>query len=100
MRQVLWAKSASRDLNKLLSFIAEDSEQNAELVAQRIDNATAGLGHLAVGRFGRVQDTYELPVPKTPYIISYAKTDATITILRLIADDRAWEAGSWPADDD
>jgi plasmid stabilization system protein ParE len=99
MREVLWVKSASRDLNALLSFIAEDSEQNANLVGERIGHAATGLGELAIGGFGRVQDTYELPVPKTPYIISYAKSETTITILRVIDEARNWEVGSWPSVD-
>jgi plasmid stabilization system protein ParE len=99
MREVVWAKLASRDLNKILAYIAESSEQNATLVGDRLERTAASLGVLAIGRFGRVKDTYEVPVPKTTHTISYAKTETTITILRVIADDRPWEAGSWPVDD-
>ena len=97
MREVRWAASASRDLNALQSYIAaEESEQRATLVGDRIEHATASLGELAVGHFGRVRGTYELPVRQTPYIVSYAKSETTITILRVINESRNWKAGSWP----
>ena len=98
MREIVWAKLASRDLNKIIEYIAESSEQNANLVGDRLEHAAASLGVLAIGHFGRVKDTYEVPVPMTTHTISYAKTETTITILRVIAHDRNWEAGSWPAD--
>jgi len=96
MREVVWAELASRDLNKIIEYIAENSEQNATLVGDRLEHAAASLGVLAIGHFGRVKDTYEVPVPKTTHTIAYARTETTITILRVIADDRNWEAGSWP----
>lgn len=99
MRQVLWTRLASRDLDELVAYIAEDSEQNANLVGDRIERAAGNLGESAIGHFGRVQDTYEYVVPKTSYILTYEKTDTKIIILRVIHGSREWQKGSWPAAD-
>ena len=98
MRQVVWTKSASRELNEHLSYIAEDSPQNARLVGARIQKTTASLAELATGHFGRVLNTYEIVVPRTPYIVAYEKTGAMIVILRVIHAARDWRGGSWPAE--
>ena len=99
MRRVIWSRSASEDLNELVAWIAQDSEPNAGLVLDRIERVAANLSDAAIGRFGRVEDTYEIVVPRTPYIIAYAKTDETIMILRVIHGARDWREGGWPADD-
>jgi len=99
MRRVIWSRSASEDLNDLVAWIAQDSEPNANLVLDRIERVAAHLSDAAIGRFGRVEDTYEIVVPRTPYIIAYAKTDETIMILRVIHGARDWREGGWPAND-
>jgi toxin ParE1/3/4 len=98
MRKIFWAKSAAKDLNELLAYIAADSEHSANLVGDRIDRAARNLADFATGHFGRVPDTYEVVVLKTPYILAYAKTETTITILRVIHGSRDWPEGTWPAD--
>ena len=83
MRQVVWTRLASKDLNKIVSFIAEDNEQNANLVGERIDATAKSLADFPIGRFGRVQNACEVVVARTPYIIAYEKTGAAIVILRV-----------------
>lgn len=98
MRQVLWSKLASEDLDVLVSYIAEESEQNATRVGDRIEQTAKNLGDSAIGHFGRVQDTYEIVVHRTHYIISYDKTETSINILRVIHGSREWKEGEWPVD--
>ena len=95
-RRVFWTESASRELNALLSRIAQDSPQNAGLVGARIDKAAARLAVLASGRIGRVQNTFEVVVRRTPYILVYEKADERIVVLHVIHGARDWRAGSWP----
>ena len=100
MRKVVWARPASKDLNELLAYIAEENEQNANLVADRIERTARNLGDFATGRFGRVKDTYEAIVPRTPYVIAYEISKITIVILRVIHSARNWRDGEWPAEDE
>lgn len=99
MRTVVWARSASRDFNGLVAYIAEESEPNATLVGDRIERVARNLADFAIGHFGRVEDTYEVVAPKTPFIIAYEKTETTIVILRVIHAARDWPVHSGPAAD-
>ena len=98
MRQVRWSQSASIDLNRLMSHIAEENERNATLVGDRIDQTAKNLGLMATGHFGRVEDTYEIRVTKSPYVIAYGKTETMIVILRVIHGARDGRLGEWPMD--
>jgi plasmid stabilization system protein ParE len=40
---VVWGRKARRDFNELIAYIAEQSVQTAELVADRIDKAVETL---------------------------------------------------------
>jgi plasmid stabilization system protein ParE len=86
-------------LNEIVSYIAEDSEQNATLVGDRIERTANRLADFPIGRFGRVENTYEIVVARTSYIIAYEKSETTIVILRVIHGARDWQEGAWPADD-
>jgi plasmid stabilization system protein ParE len=98
MRNVVWSVRALDDLALALDYIAEDSELNADLVADRIDATARSLGHMPIGRPGRVHGMYEKSVSRTPYIIAYALSDRTVTVLRVIHGARDWPEGEWPAE--
>jgi toxin ParE1/3/4 len=71
MRPV-WSEPASRDLRELVSYIARDSTQNAELVRTRILKSVELLGEMPyAGRPGRVSGTRERVVSRTPFILVY-----------------------------
>jgi toxin ParE1/3/4 len=83
MRPV-WSEPASRDLRELLSYIAKDSPQNAELVRTRILKSVELLGELPyAGRIGRVVGTRERVVGRTPFILVYRIDPEQIAILRV-----------------
>ena len=100
MRQVIWSKPASKELDQIVSYLAGENEYYANLVGDRIDRAAANLADFAIGRFGRVQDTYELVVSRTPYILAYELTDTTVTILHVVHGARDWQDGGWPDQDE
>jgi toxin ParE1/3/4 len=70
----------------------------ATAVADRIFVAIDLLADLPTGRQGRVKGTYEKFVQKTSYIVAYAMSDRTITVLRVIHAKRNWPTGEWPAE--
>lgn len=97
MRNVAWSARALNDLNSTFQFIARDTDQNANLVVDRIDAAAKLLGQTPIGRYGRVSGTYEKPVRRAPYIIIYALSDDSVVILRIIHGARDWPENEWPA---
>jgi toxin ParE1/3/4 len=98
MRKVVWSTKALDEFNTALDFIASDSSQNADLVADRIEAAAKLLGQMPIGRPGKVAGSYEKPVLRTPFVIVYALGDHAITILRIIHGARDWPEGEWPAE--
>ncbi len=55
---------------------------------------------MAIGRIGRLTDTYEKPVSRLPYVIIYAlvldQGRETVFILRVIHAARDWPPEAWP----
>lgn len=96
MRRLVWSESALADFAQAISFIADRDPSAARLVAERVDTAGRRLAEMPVGRPGRVLGTYEKPVLRTPYIIAYAMSGHTVTILRVIHGSREWPEGEWP----
>lgn len=88
-----WGSRARRDLHELISYIAEDSVQAAELIATRV-LATAELlsERPHVGRPGRVKGTRKLVILRTPYLLVYRIKSGNVRILRIFHGARKWPA--------
>ena len=96
-RKVFWSEDALTDLQKIFEFIARDNVQNAHLVADRIEHLIALLAEVPFGKQGRMINTYEAIVPKTPFIIAYQLAkDNSLNIARVIHGARNWQEGEWP----
>jgi toxin ParE1/3/4 len=79
-----WTRAALTNLNDLAEYIARDNPRAAAEMVERIVAALDGLrDHQAIGRPGRVANTRELVVPKTPYILPYRVKGQYIEILRV-----------------
>jgi toxin ParE1/3/4 len=98
MRAIEWSADALEDFDAAIGYIAIDSQAAATAVADRIFAAIELLSELPTGHQGRVKGTYEKFVQKTSYIVAYAMTERTITVLRVIHAKRNWPAGEWPAE--
>ena len=99
MREIEWSSDALEDFDAAIGYIAIDSEAAATAVADRRFVANEGLADLPTGRQGRVKGTYEKFVPKTSYIVAYAMTERTVTVVRIIHASRDWRADEWPDND-
>ena len=89
--KLTWGRRARRDLRELIAFIAEDSVQSAEAVADRILNAAELLTEFPrSGRIGRVPGTRERVVGRTPYILVYQIVSGRVRILRVYHGSREW----------
>lgn len=75
----------------LISYIADDSVQAAELVAERILGAAKYLARMPrSGRLGRVKGTRERVVRRTSYILAYKIVSGRVRILRVYHSARRW----------
>ena len=95
-RSVVWSENALADTLRIFDYIALESVQNAHLVADRIEQTVALLLSTPFGRTGRMPNTFEAIVPKTPFIIAYHLSDECLSIVRVIHGARDWQKGEWP----
>jgi toxin ParE1/3/4 len=95
--KVDWSEDTLADAQAAFAYIAKDSQQNAHLVADRIEHTVSLLSETPFGKPGRVKNNYEVVVPKTPFIIAYQLTKGkALYILRVIHGARDWREGEWP----
>ena len=86
---VRWLRTALRNLDDEITYIASDDPKASRLVLRRITDAVSLLGaQPSMGRPGRVPGTRELLVPKTRYLIPYRFRRGTIEILRVFYASR------------
>lgn len=83
--RIVWYPLALDDLESLRIYIAQDAPSSAEVVAHRLLDTVETLAEFPErGRIGRVPDTRELVVPRTPYLVAYRVREEVIEILRVL----------------
>lgn len=91
--RVVWNRRARSDLVRIRSFIAETDQSRADLVARRIRDSSETLATFPYrGRAGRLPDTRELVVPRTPYIVVYWIVGDVVEILHVVHGAQDWPA--------
>ncbi len=89
--KVIWFKSAVLDLKSVRDYITQDNPQAAQQVVQRIKDKVSLLREQpGMGRLGRVPNTKELLVDRTPFILPYRVRDNKVEILRVLHTSRRW----------
>ncbi len=84
MTEVIWTPPARNELRKAFAFIANDNPRAAEQVRNRIQNAADDLVLFPNrGRYGIVENTRELLVPHTSYIIVYRVIGDVVWLLDI-----------------
>lgn len=83
---VRFQERALSDLQTIHDWIAQDDPRAADRVLLRIDQSISLLEKFPrIGRAGSVEETREISVPNTPYIVVYTEPDAyEIWILRVL----------------
>jgi plasmid stabilization system protein ParE len=89
--RIVYRLEALADLNDHLTFIARDNPAAARRVGERIREAIGRLEMFPLsGRTGSVAGTYELVVPRLPYIAVYRVTSfVEIIAIFHAAQDRS-----------
>lgn len=84
-------EEATRDLARIVAYIAEDNPAAALSVLSTMREAPLVLlEHPRIGRLGRVEGTREFVVSGLPYILPYDIKDQDIRILAVMHTSRKW----------
>jgi toxin ParE1/3/4 len=91
--RIEWSPWALQDRDRIFDYyeIDQANARAAVMVDERIDNQVDVLiDHPEFGRPGRVADTRELVISKTPYLVAYRILGDTVRILRVLHSRQLW----------
>lgn len=89
--KVVWAQFALEDRRRLYEHIEVDSPRAAAAVDARIAEAVARLKIFPEsGRPGRIPDTREVVVPRTPCVVAYRVHADRVRVLRVLHGAQMW----------
>ena len=87
--RVRWLRTASRNLDAAVAYIAQEDPGAAARVYAHIRERVAALAEQpGMGKLGRVFGTRELVIEKYPYIVPYRIQDNEVHILRVFHTSR------------
>ena len=97
--RVKWLRTASRNLDAAMEYIAREDANGAREIYAAIRERVAVLAeHPEIGRPGRVFGTRELVIERYPYLIPYRIRDNEVQILRVFHTrqnlPKTWECES------
>ncbi len=89
---LIWSDPSLANLAAIRTYIAEQNPAAGARVVARIYDATRNMLAASphAGRPGRVENTRELVIAKTPYIVAYRIAAGRITVLAVIHSSRQW----------
>jgi toxin ParE1/3/4 len=89
--KVIWTRPALRALEAFGDYIGADNPTAAERTVSRILERVDELAAQPhIGRPGRIDDTRELVVPGTPFVVPYRVRDEQVEVLSVFHGARKW----------
>jgi addiction module RelE/StbE family toxin len=89
--RVRWTPRARDGFRQQTRYIARDSPTAARQVATRVRDGVHSLAtHPLQGRPGRVVDTRELVVPRTPFTIAYRVREQIVEVVGIVHQAQQW----------
>ena len=89
--KVIWTARARVELDEIDDYVAPISAAAALALVRRLRQSGNQLGdHPHIGRPGRVDESRELVVAGTPYILPYRVSDGRVEILAVMHTSRQW----------
>jgi len=91
--QILWRDQAEADLVQLFDYLIELDPRAALRIHETIRDQVARLAdYPGLGRPGRVADTRELVIARTPYLVAYTVDQRinAVIVLRVLHGARRW----------
>ncbi len=87
----VWTTPAKHDLQQIFEYIAEDNVNTASKLLNEIDErVTLLIDNPSLGRTGRVENTKELVLTGTNYILPYRVVKEQIQILAVFHTSKEW----------
>lgn len=89
--KIIWTRLALDDFNQAYHYVSTHNPQFLKNTIQQIEKALENLKNYPyLGKQGRVENTRELIVYQTPFIIPYRIKEDRIEILAFIHGSRQW----------
>ena len=89
--EIVWREVALGSLERARAYTAQDNPAAAQRVYEQILHSVRNLADMPnMGRPGRVEDTRELIVPNTPYIVAYTVLDEQVVIIAVQHTAQKW----------
>jgi addiction module RelE/StbE family toxin len=90
--RVDWSRRAVADLKAIAEWIEQDRDlETANRIARAIYEAVQSLRTMPYrGRYGRLEDTRELVIPRLPYIVVYQVSEERLLILNVVHGAQRW----------
>lgn len=86
-----WTPTATSHLGSTYEYVAQDSPRAARALIVRILSAAERLrGFPRMGREGRVEDTRELVIAGTPFVVVYRLHHSRVEVLAVFHAARKW----------
>ena len=86
-----WTVLALEDRDQIFAFIASENPLSAVSVDIEIEEQISQLVLFPKsGRIGRIEDTRELIINRTPYIAAYQIIDDKVIVLRVLHCAQIW----------
>jgi toxin ParE1/3/4 len=89
--KAIWTPGARADLHDIARYIGQFDARSALVLVRRLRAAARSLDDYAeMGRAGRVEETRELVVTGTNYVLPYRVRDGRVEILAALHASRQW----------
>jgi addiction module RelE/StbE family toxin len=89
--KIVWSEPARQDLRDIFTYIAEDNPNAARTLLNEIkERAVLLQDNPLLGRLERIEDTRELVLTGTSFILPYRVKDLQIQILAVLHGAKQW----------
>lgn len=86
-----WTPTATGHLRSTYEYVAQDNARAGQGLIERILSAVERLGDFPhMGRDGRVEDTRELVIAGTPFVVVYRLHRRKVEVLAVFHAARKW----------
>ncbi len=90
--RIEWSSPATADLKNIAEWIEQDrGVDTANRITRVIHEAVQSLRTMPYrGRYGRLENTRELVVPRLPYVVIYQISEERLVILNVLHAAQRW----------
>jgi addiction module RelE/StbE family toxin len=99
--RLTWTDQAKRDLRDKITYIARRNPTATRRMRDRVQHGVRVLRtQPSIGRPGDLEDTRELVISGTPYLVVYGVTGEEVTIYHVHDGRQNWKRQSMPDEAD